>query len=150
MSGAGLGQETGKDAFSISDLGWMTGAWQTAAQTAPGGMQVEEHWTHVAAGTMFGVSRAIAGGRTVYYEYLRIEARPDGIFYVASPKGQATTDFRLTSLAGQTAVFENPKHDFPQKITYRKNPDGAITARVEGDSAGKKKPQEFHYLPMKR
>ena len=52
------------------------------------------------------------------HEYLRIEAREDGIVYVASPMGTGTTDFRLTEVSDSRAVFENLEHDFPQKIIY--------------------------------
>ena len=130
---------------TIEGLGWLAGSWQSA----PGRVQFEEHWTKPAGGTMLAVSRTLAGGKTVFFEYLRIETRPDGIYYVAVPRGQKATDFKLTNLEGQTAVFENPQHDHPQKISYRKNPDGSLTARIEGDAAGKKQPQTFHFLPMK-
>jgi len=138
-------QATASTSPSIEDLEWMAGSWQSA----PGRVQSEEHWTKPAGGTMFAVSRTLAGGKTVFFEYLRIEARPEGIFYVAMPRGQKATNFKLTNLEGQTAVFENPQHDHPQKISYRKNPDGSLTARIEGDAAGKKQPQTFHFLPMK-
>jgi len=138
-------QATASTNPSIEDLEWMAGSWQSA----PGRVQSEEHWTKPAGGTMFAVSRTLAGGKTVFFEYLRIEARPEGIFYVAMPRGQKATDFKLTSLEGQSAVFENPQHDHPQKISYRKNSDGSLTARIEGDAAGKKQPQTFHFLPMK-
>ena len=138
-------QATASSSPSIEDLAWMAGSWQVA----PGRVQSEEHWTKPAGGTLFAVSRTLAGGKTVFFEYLRIETRPEGIFYVAMPRGQQATDFKLTSLERQSAVFENPLHDHPQKISYRKNPDGSLTARIEGDAAGKKPPQTFHFLPMK-
>lgn len=137
-------QAASAPAWKIQDLAWMAGSWQTA----PGRMQSEEHWTKPAAGTMFAVSRTIAGDRTVFHEFLRIEARPDGLYYVAMPKGGKETPFKLTSLEGQKAVFENPEHDHPQKISYWKNADGTMTARVEGDKAGKAKPQDFVFKPM--
>ena len=52
-------------------------------------------------------------------------------------------------LEGQSAVFENLHHDFPKRILYRKNSDGSLTARVEGDGSEKEKPQDYHFLPMR-
>ena len=70
---------------SISDLAWIAGDWQMA----PGGKsQSEEHWTAPAGGTMMGMSRTLAGDKTVEFEYLRIEQRTDGIYYVAHPKAR--------------------------------------------------------------
>jgi hypothetical protein len=41
-------------------------------------------------------------------------------------------------------VFENPKHDFPKKITYRLTKD-SLHARVEGDSASTMRPLNYPY-----
>lgn len=131
--------------FKAADLAWMSGDWETA----PGRSQTDEHWTRPAGGSLFGVSRTVAGDRTVFFEYLRIETRPDGIYYIAHPKARTPgTDFKLVKLAGQQATFENLAHDFPKRILYRKNADGSLTARVEGDGSEKEKPQEFQYRPI--
>ena len=130
--------------FKIEDLAWISGDWETA----PGRMQIDEHWTKVAGGSMIGMSRTVAGGKTVFFEYLRIETRGPDIYYVAHPKARTPgTDFKLARLTAQEAVFENPAHDFPKRIIYRKNPDGSLTARIEGDGTEKEKPQVFQYLP---
>ena len=39
--------------------------------------------------------------------------------------------FALVSITDDRVVFENPDHDFPQKITYERNADGSVTATVE-------------------
>jgi hypothetical protein len=132
-------------AFKIDDLAWLSGDWETA----PGRMQIDEHWTKIAGGSMIGMSRTVAGGRTVFFEYLRIEARGAEIHYVAHPKARNPgTDFKLVKLTGQEAVFENPAHDFPKRIIYRKNADGSLTARIEGDGTEREKPQDFQYRPI--
>lgn len=133
-------------ARSINELGWLAGDWQTPAG---GRTQIEEHWTLPQAGTMIGMGRTIAGGRTVEFEYLRLEERGGDIFYVAHPKARCPgTDFKLTSINAHSAVFENPQHDFPKRIIYRKNPDGGITASIDGGE-GTKGPS-FAYQPMKK
>jgi hypothetical protein len=129
--------------ITIGELGWISGAWvQRTEKTS-----VEEHWTHAAGGTMFGVSRTVAGGKTVAFEFLRIEERADGIYYVAQPGGRAATNFKLTQLDERKAVFENPTHDFPKRILYWRNPDGSLTARIDGGAASPKA-QEFPFRPL--
>jgi hypothetical protein len=131
--------------FKIEDLAWISGDWETAS----GRMQIDEHWTKVAGNSLIGMSRTVAGGKTVFFEYLRIEARGADIYYVAHPKARTPgTDFKLTRLTAQEAVFENPAHDFPKRIIYRKNADGSLTARIEGDGTEKEKPQDFQYRPI--
>ena len=134
-----------KPAWKVADLAWMSGSWTTV----PGKTQIEEHWTKPAGDSMIGMGRTLKDGKTVFFEYLRIEARQDGIFYVAHPKARPGTDFKLTRLTANEALFENPRHDNPKKILYRKNSDGSLTARVEGDENGKPVSEEFHYQRMK-
>lgn len=120
---------------ALSDLAWIAGDWQTA----PGGRrQIEEHWTNVAGGTMMGVSRTVAGDKTVEFEYLRIEQRADGIYYVAHPKARCpATDFKLTKSSATEAIFENPQHDFPKRIIYRKTGADSLTASIDGGEGSK-------------
>jgi len=119
---------------TIADVSWIAGDWQTPAG---GRRQIEEHWTAAAGGSMMGVSRTIAGDKTVEFEYLRIEQRADGIYYVAHPKARCPgTDFKLTRASASEAVFENPQHDFPKRIIYRKTEDG-LTASIDGGEGTK-------------
>jgi hypothetical protein len=127
----------------VEQLAWVTGSWIGTAGKA----SIEEHWTPVAGGTLFGVSRTIVGGKTVAFEFLRIEARADGIFYVAQPNGRPPTDFKLTRLEGESVTFENPEHDFPQRISYKKNADGSLYARIEGERDGQLRGRDFHFRP---
>lgn len=131
---------------TISELGWMAGDWQTA----PGGRaQIEEHWTQPAGGSMLGMGRTVMGIRTLEFEYLRLEQRSDGIYYIAHPKARCPgTDFKLTRLTSNEAVFENPAHDFPKRVIYRKTPEGSLAASIDGGEGTKS--QSFTYFPMKK
>lgn len=130
---------------SLNELAWLAGDWQTA----PGGRaQVEEHWTLPAGGTMIGMGRTVKGNKTAEFEFLRIEQRGADIFYVAHPNAQCPqTDFKLTRLSAQEVVFENPEHDFPKRIIYRKKSDGSLVATVDGGEGTKA--QTFSYRPVK-
>src|SRR5215203_442472 len=130
---------------ALADISWIAGDWQTAAG---GRAQIEEHWTGVAGASMMGVSRTVAGDKTVEFEYLRIEQRADGIYYVAHPKGRCPgTDFKLTRASASEAVFENPQHDFPKRIIYRKGGEDSITATTDGGEGSKA--ITFSYRRMK-
>src|SRR6185436_12519235 len=130
---------------TLADLSWMSGDWQTAAG---GRRQIEEHWTAAAGGSMMGVSRTVAGDKTVEFEYLRIEQREDGIYYVAHPKARCPgTDFKLTRLSSSEAVFENPQHDYPKRIIYRKTADDTLTASIDGGEGTKA--MSFGFKKMK-
>jgi hypothetical protein len=87
----------------------------------------------------------------VEFEFLRIEARADGIFYVPQPSGKPPVDFKFTPTAKNEVVFVNPGHsDHLKKIIYGKNADGTLTAGIEGENNGKSFAQEWRYFPQKR
>lgn len=130
-------------AAEIDRLAWLSGRWtQEVAQ----GLR-EEYWLEPSGGTMLGIGRTVAGGKTVEYEYLRIEERGASLFYVASPLGQSTASFRAIEIRDSLAVFEDPDHDFPQRIRYRLAPDGSLLAQIEGVVQGKLHAIDF---PMRR
>ena len=129
----------------IADLAFLAGSW--VAEGGP--VRIEEQWLCPGPDGMVGMGRttSVAKAKTVFFEYLRIEARADGLFYVAQPKGGPATEFPLVRLEAGTVVFENFAHDFPKRIIYTKRPDGGLTARVEGDAAKPEQAEEFRYLP---
>lgn len=124
----------------IEALAWLAGTWTRNE----GDVFQEEAWSAPRGDAMFGIGRVVRGGRTVFFEYLRIESRTDGVFYVASPRGSGATDFRLVENTEARAVFENPRHDFPQRIIYWRDGD-ALRARTEGVRGGKQAKEDFFW-----
>lgn len=116
---------------SIDALDWMVGHWRRDGEARSS----EELWIPPEGGLMLGVGRTIKDGRAVGFEYLRIEQRDASLVYVASPGGQPPTEFVLARLETERAVFENPQHDFPQRILYWRE-QGDLCARIEGEING--------------
>jgi hypothetical protein len=141
LLGATLSAQTAR--HSIADLSWLAGSWSGEA----GGIQMEEHWTAPDGGTMVGMHRDVGKGRTMLFEFLRIEQKGDQIVYLSMPNGRSpATAFPLKELSGTRVVFENPSHDFPQRIIYWK--DGAdLRARIEGTIGGKAGSEEWRWGP---
>lgn len=110
---------------------------------------MEELWTAPKGGTMLALHRDVKEGRTVSFEYLRIESGPEGLVYQASPRGRPATPFRLKEAAAKRVVFENPEHDFPQRILYWLTEDGALHARIEGTLKGKPQSEEWSWRRAK-
>lgn len=123
----------------LSSLAWMSGSWSGTQ----GGTSVEEHWTSPEGGLMLGMNRTRNGGRVVMFEFLRIVARGDSIAYIALPRGRGETAFPMKELAGKRVVFENPTHDFPQRILYWQETPGELHARTEGMMDGKLVSEEW-------
>jgi len=123
----------------LTGLAWMAGNWSGVQ----GGVEMEEFWQEPKGNIMLGLHRDVARGRTVSFEFLRIEATPEGITYWASPRGRPATPFRLVEQKEKRVVFENAKHDFPQRVIYWLGVDGALHAKIEGAMNGKPAAEEW-------
>ena len=125
---------------------WIAGCWQQGE--GPDTQLYQEQWMKPAAGAMIGMSRNVAKGKLREWEFLMIKENADGnVYYVAKPSGQPEASFKLIKSTATESVFENPEHDFPQRIIYRLQSDGSLFARIEGVSKGKERGVDF---PMKR
>lgn len=130
---------------SITELFWLSGCWDNGDTLR----RYEEQWMKPAGTSMLGMSRTTAKGRTVAYEFLRIQEQENGdIYYVANPSGQAQDSFKLVNAGEGKLLFENPQHDFPQRIIYRLRGD-SLTARIEGTSKGKQRSSDFLMIRAK-
>ena len=119
---------------SIDNFASMAGCWE---RTDKSGSVFSEMWMKPAGNSMMGTGRTVKGGKTVDFEFLRIEQRTDGIFYVAKPKANAEeTPFKLKTSTTNEFIFENLEHDFPQRIIYKLN-GNFMAARIEGTRNGK-------------
>lgn len=119
---------------SLEALSWLAGCWENL----PGERVSEECWMAPRGGVILGLNRSLGRGGKASFEFLRIALEESGaIVYHASPGGRPSTPFRLVESTADTAVFENPEHDFPQRITYRLAEDGLLRVRVEAEKEGK-------------
>ena len=125
------------EAPDLSPLGFLTGHWRTEATGRRNGPSyTEEIWTDLAGRVLLGVGRTLHGVDSVSFEYMRIARGPDGgIAFYGQPGGTPAVAFRLVRASATEAVFENPAHDFPQRISYRREGD-SLTATVSLMSGG--------------
>ena len=124
----------------LAEFAWLDGCWIGNVNQR----DFREQWMPPRGGLALGVSQMVMGGKTTSYEYLRIESRPDGIYYVAVPSDGKEETFKYTGVTTDTSndrndrlyTFENPALEFPQRIIYRHAPGGWIYAQVEGKVGG--------------
>ncbi|MGQ4661020.1 DUF6265 family protein [Lysobacter sp. F6437] len=117
---------------TLQPLQWLAGTWQRT--DLPAGRSGYERWTPDDGG-LSGVGVAMQGGDTVFEETLRIELRDGTVVYIAEvAHNPAPVVFRLARIDQDGFVFENPAHDFPKVIAYRREGD-RLSVRV---SAGEK------------
>ena len=121
------------------DLDWLAGYWLSCEE----GREVAETWSDRRGGIMLGTSITI-GDDAFSWEQMRIEAEPDGLVFHAQPRGQAPAAFPLVRAGPGEAVFENPQHDFPKRVIYRRDGD-RLTGRIEGETGGPDDSIEWHF-----
>jgi hypothetical protein len=127
-------------AHAITDVAWISGCWEMRRNNR----HVVEQWTAPEGGTMMGVSRTVVNGKTTEWEFLIIRQGASALEYVARPSGQPEAIFTATRVSAAEVVFENPAHDFPKKILYRR--DGTtLTAAIDGPMNGQARRIEFPY-----
>jgi hypothetical protein len=79
----------------------------------------------------------------VTFEFMRIESGADGTNYIAQHDGEAPVAFRMTAAGADFARFENPAHDFPKLVEYRRTPHG-----IHGEIAGPGKDGKHIVIPF--
>lgn len=99
-------------------------------------------------GTMLGMSRTVRGDSLIEFEHLQILDRSGHLTYHAEPSGQPPADFVASTVTDTLVVFENPEHDFPQRIIYRRRGTDTLVARIEGTRNGQTRGIDFPYTRM--
>ncbi len=114
----------------LESLAWLLGRWNRTG--LPEGQEGYEHWRIEGKGYA-GIGARLRNGQVAFEERLWIKADGGEVFYVAEVHGNpAPVRFRLVERAERSAVFENPEHDFPKRISYRLTGDH-LEARISGD-----------------
>ncbi|HZQ60478.1 MAG TPA: DUF6265 family protein [Casimicrobiaceae bacterium] len=122
----------------IQSMKWLEGCWQGSVNNRT----FREVWLPLRGAMMVGVSQTVMGDKTLDYEYLRIEPRGEGTFYVVSPPGKPERAFKLTDELvdkeddAHTFVFVDPAGEFPRRIGYRRATQGWLYTEVEGKVGG--------------
>jgi len=133
---------------ALADLAWLEGEWTRATSSGT----AIERWRSVSGAGLVGEGafQRGDGGAEIQTEALLLVEMGGEIFYVAKPRENPyPVAFRLASLENGTAVFENPTHDFPQRIIYRRSGPDALTAAIEGPGDGGQ-PQRIEFSFVRR
>jgi hypothetical protein len=130
---------------SLAQVAWLAGCWQ-----ADGGEAGSvEQWMAPAGGAMLGMGRTVKAGRMSTFEFMQIReaATGGGIEFHAMPAGQAPATFPAKAVSDAEVTFENPAHDFPQRVVYAADGPSRLKARIEGTLQGRERVVRF---PMAR
>ena len=120
----------------ISAFIWLTGSWE---MQKPNGSSRLEIWEKENRKALSGKGISVVRGDSTLIESIALYNDHGQTWYAPvvsdQNKGQAVP-FKLVSATDSQFVFENPEHDFPQRITYHFKPldRHPLPARTPGDS----------------
>jgi hypothetical protein len=141
-----LGSVTLIHAQHAENFKWLLGKWKIIS---PNGM-IQEHWTIINDSTLRGVSKFIKNFKdTIPQETVDIAYRNGDWYYIPTVQGQNNNQavrFKIIYQKDMEFISENPAHDFPQRIVYRKI-DRLLYASIEGRKNGKYRKQNYDFMP---
>lgn len=136
-----------KDYDELEKANWLLGEWEKTDSLGT----LKESWQTLDDSTFVGQSYYIINKKdTVHNERIELIEDKEHLIYSATVKGENNDEpipFQLTTDEDSLLVFENPKHDFPQKIEYKLMKDNSLIAKISGKLNGKVSSESY---PMKK
>jgi hypothetical protein len=95
----------------------LNGAWKHQAE---GDQEIGECWEKLETGGFKGIGWTLQNGDTVFKEKMDILKTDSGWFYMAHPAmAERPTFFKVEEMTDSGFVALNPRHDYPQSISYQ-------------------------------
>ncbi|PJJ09016.1 hypothetical protein CLU83_2332 [Flavobacterium sp. 1] len=126
----------------IKSANWLLGKWETKTDDG----NLSESWKRINDSTFQAESFFIKEKDTLHFETITLQQKGEELFYNATVKGQnenKAVTFKMTIGTQKQLVFENPKHDYPQKITYTQINKDSLVASIYGVQLGKISAEKF-------
>ncbi|EIA09010.1 DUF6265 family protein [Flavobacterium frigoris] len=126
----------------IKTAHWLLGTWEN--KSAEGNLK--EIWNKVNDSTYEGQSYFIKGKDTIHFEKIQLQQIGEELTYAPTVRGQNNDKpvaFPLTNSNEKELIFENPKHDYPQKISYKNISKDSLVAEISGIQSGKPSSEKY-------
>lgn len=127
----------------LEKMNWLVGQWENKT---PEGL-LTETWTKDNDSTFTGQTYYIKNEKdTIHSESIVLTQAKEELIYRPTVKGQNNdepVDFKLTSDIEHNFTFENPAHDYPKKIVYKKVNDKSLVATISGNQQGKASSESY-------
>jgi len=123
----------------LAPLAWLAGCWQGNVNER----EFRETWLPLRGGMLIGAGQQVLRGVMQDYEFLRIDARPDGIHFTQFSGDRKESSFKLsaTTADGNDTIFTfaNTIAAFPARLVYRHGAEGWLYETIEGPLNGSDK-----------
>ena len=127
-------------------MSWLLGQWENKMDDGI----VSESWKKKNDSTFVAQAYFIKEKDTLHSESIELLQKGEDLFYIPIVKGQnndKAVAFKLTKSTENEFTFENPTHDYPQKIVYKMQNATSLVATISGKQQGKVSSESY---PMKK
>lgn len=122
---------------------WLVGKWGNISKEG----NLTETWIKENDSVYKGETYFVVGGKdTVFSEKVDLIQDNGKLSYIVSVPGQNNEKpvrFDMTSMNDSLIIFENPAHDYPNKIVYNKIGKDSVVAEIFGIQKGKPASEKF-------
>jgi len=127
----------------IEDLGWLVGSWKRTNNKV--GQTATERWIIDPEIGLRGYGVTMKGTDTLFIEKMRIvPGDNNALFFVADViENPKPVYFRITAVQQNEFTCENPEHDFPKRIKYKRK-----TKQLDVAISGNGKVVDYTFVKM--
>ncbi len=125
----------------LAGMEWLAGSWSGSMW----GGEFHAFYSSPAGGKILSHSRLLKEGRETFFEFEVFEPRDGAVYLQPFPGGKKAVGFPLLShdAKGRKAVFENPKKDYPTRITYHRVADDRLVITLDDPHGESGKVERF-------
>lgn len=136
-----------KEYEELDKAKWLLGNWEKKDSLGT----LTESWKVLDDSTYTGETFFISPKKdTIHSEAMQLMQNGDFLIYSTTVKGEnreEPTEFQLRENVDSLLVFENPKHNYPQKIRYQLNIDKSVFITISGTQNGKAGAESYMMAP---
>ena len=127
----------------LEKMSWLIGEWENKM---PDGV-LTETWVVYNDSIFAGRTVFVKDKDTLHYEEILLTQKGETLLYIPTVKGQndnKPVEFKMSETKTENEfAFENPAHDYPQKIVYKKVNDTNLIATISGKQQGKPSSESY-------
>lgn len=134
----------GYDNLLDNEAAWLLGKWENQTES---GKSIE-FWRKINDSLYRSESYIIENNDTISYEQIDLIKKNNALEFIPTVKGQnhdSAIVFKQIQGNKNQLIFEDPSHDFPQKISYTQYGSDSLYAEISGNLNGKPNAIGFPY-----
>lgn len=120
---------------------WISGHWKASGEDT----YFYESWERKEPALYTGKAYTLVGTDTVFSEKMTIAEEGGKIYLNTVPAEKEAVAFQLMGANDKEVIFENPMHDYPRRITYRRISADSLYVEITGIALGATQGQEIYF-----